>query len=186
MPICGNCKERHDSVQEVKDCYKLDPDLEPEATFKQLDFLNQLLQERNLPIVSDGDLTRREASDRITELVKSGQRHDPLGIPAGYYATPSLTGNNDLDFWKVERPTEGRWAGRVFVKRIIGGHDPERVTRTTEFAAKEAIRETGFDTAAKLYGQHLGQCYRCNRTLTDELSRQLGIGPECRRKQSAA
>lgn len=37
--------------------------------------------------------------------------------------------------------------------------------------------------AATLYGTELAQCYRCNRTLTDETSRSLGIGPECRSKQ---
>lgn len=34
-------------------------------------------------------------------------------------------------------------------------------------------------TAAIRYGQELGQCCRCGRTLTDERSRWYGIGPEC-------
>ena len=32
------------------------------------------------------------------------------------------------------------------------------------------------------YGTKLGKCYRCGRTLTDETSRDLGIGPDCRSK----
>lgn len=33
--------------------------------------------------------------------------------------------------------------------------------------------------AALLYSDKLGECCRCGRTLTDERSRALGIGPEC-------
>jgi len=29
------------------------------------------------------------------------------------------------------------------------------------------------------YGQEIGSCGRCNRRLTDDLSRERGIGPEC-------
>lgn len=33
--------------------------------------------------------------------------------------------------------------------------------------------------AAARYGQKLGKCCRCNKSLTDERSRWYGIGPEC-------
>lgn len=33
--------------------------------------------------------------------------------------------------------------------------------------------------AAMRYGQELGQCCRCGKSLTDERSRYYGIGPEC-------
>lgn len=36
--------------------------------------------------------------------------------------------------------------------------------------------------AAELYAESLGRCYRCGRTLTDETSRSIGMGPECRSK----
>jgi hypothetical protein len=32
------------------------------------------------------------------------------------------------------------------------------------------------------YGKELGHCGHCGRTLTDETSRSLGIGPVCRGK----
>ena len=100
-------------------------------------------------------------------------------IPAGHYAVDSLTGNNDLDFFRVDRPTEGRWAGRTFVKRVIGGKADSPVRGATARAALEAIEKAGPAEATKLYGQEIGRCGRCNRRLTDELSRQRGIGPDC-------
>lgn len=104
-------------------------------------------------------------------------------VPAGHYAIPSLTGNNDLDFFRVDRPTEGRWAGRTFVKRVIGGRPDSPVRGRT---AREALTAIAKDPgqAAFQYGQSLGRCYKCNRHLTDELSRSLSIGPDCRSKAS--
>jgi hypothetical protein len=103
-------------------------------------------------------------------------------VPAGYYATPSLTGNNDLDFWKVDRPTEGRWAGRTFVKRVIGGKPNVAVRGATASSALAAILKADPAKAAQRYGQEIGRCSRCNRHLTDETSRAAGMGPECRSK----
>ncbi len=101
-------------------------------------------------------------------------------VPAGHYAVKSLTGTNDLDFFRVDRPTEGRWAGRTFVKRIIGGKPDAPVRGVTAKLALEAIAEMGPESAAHLYGQELGRCSRCNRHLTDDISRALSMGPECR------
>jgi len=37
--------------------------------------------------------------------------------------------------------------------------------------------------AGPRFGREIGRCYVCGRTLTDEYSRQLGIGPVCRGDQ---
>ena len=103
-------------------------------------------------------------------------------VPEGYYAVPSRTGNNDLDFFSVDRPSEGRWAGYVFVKRVIGGHVDTPVRGTEARMALEAIVEQGISESQALYGREIGRCGVCNRTLTDELSREIGIGPTCRNR----
>lgn len=103
-------------------------------------------------------------------------------VPEGYYAVTSRTGNNDLDFFAVDRPTEGRWAGYVFVKRVIGGHVDTPVRGAEARMALEAIVEQGVSESQALYGREIGRCGACNRTLTDELSRELGIGPTCRNR----
>jgi len=107
-------------------------------------------------------------------------REDFKNIPAGHYATASLTGKNDYDFWRVDCPAEGRWAGRIFVKRIIGGKPEAPVRGATRFGALSAIITEGIEVCGTRYGVELGQCRKCNRHLTDETSRALGIGPDCR------
>jgi hypothetical protein len=103
-------------------------------------------------------------------------------IQSGYYAVPSLTGNNDLDFFAVIKPDSGKWAGYVFVKRVIGGRADSPVRGSTRVNALNAILEAGPDKAQALFGQTLGRCGVCNRHLTDEISRAAGIGPVCRGK----
>jgi hypothetical protein len=99
-------------------------------------------------------------------------------VPAGHYAVPS-TGNNDLAFYRVDRPTEGRWAGSVFVKIVVGGRPDTGVPRRFVPGILARIVEAGIDEAARLYGQKIGRCYKCNRRLTDKVSRAAGIGPDC-------
>lgn len=42
-----------------------------------------------------------------------------------------------------------------------------------------AIVAAGAEACRARYGQEIGECGRCGRTLTDELSRSRGIGPDC-------
>lgn len=178
------------------------------ATDKQVTLIKKLSGERDVPVtgrntdeagliaswesVFDGKfVSKSEASMVIDWLftlqktlqtrVAKGKMVSGSSVPAGYYATDSLTGTNDYDFWMVSKGT-GRWEGRTFIKRVIGGH-PETPVRGAEQAkALQAIMETGLDEAAERYGREIGRCYRCNRHLTDETSRRLGIGPDCRNK----
>lgn len=105
-------------------------------------------------------------------------------VPAGRYAVRSATGNNDLDFFRVSRPTEGQWAGRTFVKRVIGGHEDTPVRGAQARQALQSIVDAGTFEAGALYGQTIGECGRCGRHLTDETSRAQGYGPECITKVS--
>ena len=103
-------------------------------------------------------------------------------VPAGRFAIASK-GDNDLMFVKVDRPDEGKWAGYTFVKIVVGGHDD---TPVRDFDRKcdilQRIVDAGFEQASALYGRELGHCGRCGRSLTDQESRNYGIGPECRKK----
>jgi hypothetical protein len=141
-----------------------------------------------------GDPAVRSPSPATPSTGKADPRWDP--IAAGFYATPSLTGNNDLDFWKVDRPKKGKWSGYIFVKRVIGGHDDkqlpsdskrrisrkdtQKIQRVTQEAALQAILDQGPDESAFLFGKELKYCCECGIHLTDETSRALGIGPVCR------
>jgi hypothetical protein len=103
-------------------------------------------------------------------------------VPPGRYAVRSRTGSNDLDFFEVKRPEDGKWAGYTFVERIIGGRDNVPVRGIAARRALQAIESAGFDEAKLLAAQELGLCSECGRHLTDEESRKLGIGPTCRNK----
>ena len=137
-----------------------------------------------------GQLTRvvvSEAIDRLKAIPRprreagTPQRFDRQlpDVPEGHYAIES-TGDNDLAFYRVDRPTTGAYAGRVFVKLVVGGKPDQNVPGRNVPGILARIVEAGIAEAAATYGRELGQCYRCNRHLTDETSRALGIGPDCR------
>ena len=132
---------------------------------------------------------RRVVSEKIDELKampnarqdaapKSGslERHN---VPAGRYA---VTGNEGQTvFVKVDRPTDGQWAGRIFVK-VQAGDEMIRTSRPQADALLGKIAADGVQEAMLRYGREIGACGHCGRTLTNEESREAGIGPVCRGK----
>lgn len=102
-------------------------------------------------------------------------------VPAGRYAIES-SGDNDLVFYRVDRPTEGPYAGRVFVKMVVGGHEDRNVAWRNIPGILARIADAGVMEATIRYGHELGKCGHCGRHLTDEASRAAGIGPVCAAK----
>lgn len=122
-------------------------------------------------------------------------------VPDGRYAVESATGNNDLDFFLVTTDDEeGDWFGFRRVERVIGGNPEAPVKGQARRAALEAIVNSTYERplmtfkgetyggngtftgpagAAMRYSDEIGQCCRCNRSLTRIESRQAGIGPVC-------
>jgi hypothetical protein len=100
-------------------------------------------------------------------------------VPAGRYAVETEEGH--LAFYRVDRPTEGRWAGYVFVKVQASDdyHPIKGAAQRDAILRKIAVDAPG---AARRYGLELGSCGICGRTLTDETSRAHGIGPVCRER----
>jgi hypothetical protein len=195
MPVkCGK-GHQHESVAEVRACYGVPTDLttrefrpnkypgncrlcggkvEPEAG--RVDKIDEKWQTAHL----EGKCPKRISPTPAPRKIPPNDRYD--AIPVGHYATKSRSGRNDLDFWRVDRPEQGTYAGRTFVKRIVGGKPDLNVSRDQKFAALEAILTEGIKETAQRYGQELGRCSRCNRHLTDAVSREFGKGPECRSK----
>lgn len=114
---------------------------------------------------------------------------DLKGIPAGYYATPSGTGTNDLDFWRVDVPKKGKWEGFSFARRILGGGSGTEM-RTIDLdniqqrRALAAIQQAGLDEAGLAFAMAIGRCRKCGLILTDDESRARGMGPTCAAKAS--
>lgn len=98
-------------------------------------------------------------------------------VPAGCYAT-ELDGQ--IRFWKVDKPTEGRWKGYTFL--MVQASDDFHPVRHpgTQLNVFRAI--TADPKAATIrYGKEKGVCGRCGKTLTSEW-RKIGVGPRCYNK----
>jgi hypothetical protein len=169
------------------------------ATEPQLHFIDCLKEERQLsPYAAshlqerlDEGITKVEASTIITwlkqqpllpkEVLAPPSTTERLpDVPAGRYAVET-NGDGHLAFYRVDRPSEGRWAGYVFVKVQAS----DELHNIRGFAQRDTIlRKIAVDPAgaARRYGLEIGSCGICGRTLTDETSRAYGLGPVCREK----
>jgi hypothetical protein len=101
-------------------------------------------------------------------------------IPDGRYAVNT---DGELKFYKFRTAgPESQWAGTRFLKvQASDDFHPIR-NRASRNLILETIRMMGWQDSMALYGQHIGSCGRCGRTLTDAVSRARGIGPDCNEK----
>lgn len=100
-------------------------------------------------------------------------------IPEGRYA---VTGEREQTvFVKVTRGTRAPFTGRTFVN-VQAGDELHRVSPAVRDALLAKIEADGPEAASRRYGREIGDCGRCGRTLTDEASREAGIGPVCASK----
>lgn len=126
-------------------------------------------------------VSRAFASENIGRLIEEtkGAPKPDVDVPAGRYAVATEDGaTNTLAFYKVDRPTEGRWAGYVFVKLMVSDEE-QRMGFAAGKAILAKIAEAGVESASRAYGREIGKCGVCGRTLTNDESRANGIGPIC-------
>ena len=148
---CGHCKGRHSTIFAVRECSI------PHNAVKAFENAPQRFvreEEAALAIPAQGRMQY---------------------VPPGLYALATSTG---LKFYKVERPTEGRWKDYTFVSI----QHSDEFTQIKDSARKgKILRTIGNDPegAMALYGKTIGRCGKCSRTLTNEESRARGIGPVC-------
>lgn len=174
-------------------------DTGPEITPRQTAFLNSLLDERELDPklglsveeirAKVADLSKRDASRWITRLLelpkRPPQRSGPGSypdVPAGRYAVRTTEDGPIgavIKFYRVDRPTEGRWAGFTFLA-VQASDELHPIKNPDVKRTILGLIAENPAAASKLYGQEIGSCGVCGRTLTDETSRAYGIGPVCR------
>jgi predicted Zn-ribbon and HTH transcriptional regulator len=123
----------------------------------------------------------------LSDPREGNPRRAEWNLPTGQrrYAITSLTGNNDLDFFLVSRPEDGKWKGWTFVKRVIGGKPDASVPNSQVYRILMEI-EKDPETASATFGKSLGVCSKCGIHLTDAESRAAGRGPDCRAKYGMA
>lgn len=166
-----------------------------EATQPQLDFIQSLLEERDVPTDSEKsalidayenhNLGIPEGSELIRWLqsqpkihggLAGGRTADMPDVPAGRYAVDGEDGT--LKFYRVRKVEKGKWAGWTFVDvQASSDFYPIRGLK----AVRPILTKIAEDPreAAVRYGQELGRCCICGRTLTNDVSRHYGIGPVC-------
>lgn len=119
----------------------------------------------------------RHLRDELAALLVRTER----GKKIGYFAL--LDGTTDIvKFYRVRTGRAGgKWAYNLFLDAQASDEFwPVRDYHTTRNVLDGILADPA--AAALLYATELGRCCRCNRTLTDETSRALGIGPDCRNR----
>lgn len=160
------------------------------ASDEQIRFIRSLMAEREMSDESretaeqklaEG-LDKKTASNWITRLLELPKKEqapadDLPKVPAGRYAVEWM-GERGVKFYRVDRPTDGKWKGWTFVKVQASDEFWPVKGREERREILEAIAEDP-QAASVLYGRAIGACGVCGRTLTDEESRERGIGPVC-------
>lgn len=106
-------------------------------------------------------------------------------LRSGAYALDREEGGTA--FYLVQRPTEGNWAGWTFLSlqlgpeaQKLGAVDPHGRTRGASNVRSILTRIMADPKGAMArYGRELGICGACGLPLTNEQSREIGIGPVC-------
>jgi hypothetical protein len=155
------------------------------ASEKSVEFMTTLWLERSDKATAEQvrawgrQQEQATVSAKITWLLdqpKLATRTPIPDVPAGRYAVTGEQGQTV--FLKVDRPTEGQYAGRTFVK-VQAGDDFHRMPLPVAKGLLAKILADGPKAASVRYGRELGVCGVCGRTLTDAESREAGIGPVC-------
>jgi hypothetical protein len=106
---------------------------------------------------------------------------DGQKVLAGSYGIDTSTESNftnQTTFFKVWVGNRGGWDVRMYVS-----DDTQRVQiayGTKLWALQEIVKDPG--AASRLFGLEFKRCGVCGRGLTNDLSRELGIGPVCRER----
>src|SRR5688500_6062232 len=109
-----------------------------------------------------------------------------VGGPTGArFAVATEAGSdNDSAFWWII-PGKVHHTGKFWLRQVIGGQGAIKVRMSVEtmIAVAEKIIAADPKTALLRFGQELGSCGHCGRDLTNQESREFGIGPTCRKNK---
>lgn len=123
-------------------------------------------------VLLDNDEVRR-----VGQIVVPGE--PPTWVLAGRYGIDT-TGDdrftNDTTFFKVWVGDRGGWNVRMFKS-----DDEMPLAFPTQLAVLKVIAKDPAKAMA-LFGHEFGRCGLCGRGLTNDLSREIGIGPVCRER----
>jgi len=178
------------------------------ASEKQVAFLNDLLDSRELDEITVQSfksqlpvMTKKMASAAIDLLLKQPKKVErvpgsPKSVlqealskaPKSKYAVPT----DELDIALEDTPLTGdllfielkEYMGNLYMRRLtgsLGGFTRWKVPAKDSITIMNVIAQDPYKYA-KLFGMHYSCCGSCGAELTDPTSRELQLGPECRKK----
>jgi len=184
------------------------PIVKDAASEKQVAFISNLLDERELDAVTVSSfrsmlitMTKKQASSTIDLLLRTPKRVEKvpgatksllqealLKAPKSKYAVPV----SELDISLEDTPLTGdllfieikEYMGNLYMRRLtgsVGGFTRHKVPSKDSITIMDIIARDPYKYA-KIFGQHYSCCGSCGAELTDPVSRDLQLGPECRKK----
>lgn len=179
------------------------------ATDRQLGYLKNLIEQKVMPdearsgareAIARPDFTKTQASqfiDRFSRLQDRPRDARPapapkahlVGLPHSKYAlltsdlgargVGALAGHNDMAFFEVKE-----FRGTVYMRQLFGApgsFNKVRLSPADEGAVASLIAKAPLEGAQR-FADHYSCCARCGAELTDKRSRDLGLGPDCRKQ----
>lgn len=121
----------------------------------------------------------------IAREVEAEQRAELPEVPAGRWAY--VNDADEVTLVRIDRPTEGRWAGYVFGHYLTGGGEGGTLTEAGRVPYKALgtvlgkIAALGLAESAALFGRTAKACAKCGRGLVDQGNPyyEMGYGPTC-------
>ena len=184
------------------------PIVKDAASEKQVAFIDSLINERELDAITVSSfrsslptLTKKQASGMIDLLLRLPQRSTKVPgatksllqealskAPKSKYAVPV----DELDISLEDTPLTGdllfleirEYMGNLYMRRLtgsVGGFTRHKVPSQDSMVIMDIIAKDPYKYA-KIFGQHYSCCGSCGAELTDPVSRDLQLGPECRKK----
>ena len=184
------------------------PIVKDAASDKQVAFIDSLLNERELDAIQVTSfrsmlptMTKKQASGMIDILLRQPKRVEKVPgasksllqealskAPKSKYAVPA----DELDISLEDTPLTGdllfievkEYMGNLYMRRLtgsVGGFTRHRVPSNDSVTIMNVISQDPYKYA-KIFGQHYSCCGSCGAELTDPVSRDLQLGPECRKK----
>ena len=184
------------------------PIVKDAASEKQVAFIDSLLNERELDAIQVTSfrsmlptMTKKQASGMIDILLRQPKRVEKVPgatksllqealskAPKSKYAVPV----DELDITLEDTPLTGdllfleirEYMGNLYMRRLtgaVGGFTRHKVPSKDSVAIMNIIAQDPYKYA-KIFGQHYSCCGSCGAELTDPVSRDLQLGPECRKK----
>jgi hypothetical protein len=123
--------------------------------------------------------------DTLFSTLRSLKAQAPaiVTVPAGRYAIKGQDGS--IDFYQVDRPTQGKWAGYTFIKLLVGSvgsFNEIRQSKASSASILAKIEDMGAEVSARLFGQATQTCGHCSSPLSTPQSRCSGYGETCASK----